>query len=284
MFRNIIFVIATVLISHSLSAQFAWVDPPVPDVTQELTVYVDVAQDPDCSNLASSTGPLYMWTWMPAGPAFTDGNGTWDNSNEEMVLTHEGGTLYSITFIPTDFYGVDADAVYENGISFLAKEKDGGGGGDCADGGGEFKTSDINLTIPSPFASVRKVFSVPDLFEDSLYTNQDDIFTLAYNNSVEEKPSMQNIDEAFVYARVLGDNNTLYNVTSLSQVGNNPDLMMTNQGDGKFTFSIVPEEFYSDALPDGVGIKALQFQIITWPLCGSDCAVDGEFLYPYACQ
>ena len=123
MFRNIFSIVIALFISQFAVAQFAWVDPPVPDVTQPITLYVDVAQDPDCSNLNSSEGPLYIWTWEPAGPATTDGNGTWDNSNEEMVMTHEGGTLWSITFTPTEFYGVDADLVYETGISFLAKEK-----------------------------------------------------------------------------------------------------------------------------------------------------------------
>ena len=81
-------ILACMLLWGSASAQFAWIDPPVPDVTQEVTIYVDVAQDPDCANLASSEGPLYIWTWEPAGPSIEDGNGNWDASNEALSITH----------------------------------------------------------------------------------------------------------------------------------------------------------------------------------------------------
>lgn len=264
------------------SAQFAWIDPPVPDVTQEVTIYVDVAQDPNCNNLGSTEGPLYIWTWMPGDPAIPDGNGTWGSSNEALAMTNEGGTLWSFTMIPTEFYGVDADEVYESGISLLAKEKDGGGGGDCSEGGGEFKTSDIELDVPSPFATVRKVFSIPDLYEDSLYVEASDVFTLKYNNSIEEKPTMQNLSEVYVYPRGFDTDGNQYIVTPLGQVGNNPNLRMRDLGNGEFSFTIIPELFFGNLPPDAT-LEYMQFQIISWPLCGSDCAVDGEFIYPFAC-
>ena len=106
-----------------------------------------------------------------------------------------------------------------------------------------------------------------------MFSRVDDVFTLTYDNNIEEKPTMQNLEEAFVYPRVVGDDGSLYTVTSLSQVGNNPELRMATEGDGVFTFTVIPETFYQAALPDGVNIKTLQFQIIKWPLCGSDCAV-----------
>lgn len=266
------------------NAQFAWFEPAVPDVTQEVTIYIDTSQDPDCSSLTGNTEQLYLWTWMPAGPNIADGNGTWGSSNEEMALTNVDGDLWSFTMIPTEFYGLDADAVYENGFSFLAKRKDGGGGGDCsAETGGEFKTSDVNLPIPSPFATTKKVFSIPEPVDDSLYISREDIFSIVYDNNLEEKATMLGVSNMWVYLRFVGSDGNTYNYASLSQIGNTPELEMTTSGNGKYYFSIIPKIMSSNVLPEGVELETIRCQLVTWPLCGSDCAVEGEFQFTYKC-
>ncbi len=270
--------------TQSLEAQFYWLDPPAPDVTQETTIYIDVSQDPDCATLTESEGPLYVWTWEPAEPTLEDGNGTWSNSNEGLLMEQVEGTIWKITMIPTEFYGVDADEIYDTGISLLAKEKDGGSGGDCAAGGTEFKTSDIEIEVPNPFAGKRKVYSIPDLVNDSLYVAKDDVFTLYYDNTVEEKESLQNVDNMFVYARFIGDDGGQYNYTFLTQVADTPELEMSHDGNGIFSYTIIPEDFAAAILPEGVSPSTLRFQLITAPFCGFDCAVEGEFFYHFACE
>ncbi len=281
---QIISVLALLLFGMNLQAQFAWIDPPEPDVREEVTIYVDVAQDPDCQKLASSEGPMYLWTWNPSDPNIPDGNGAWNNSNEALLMTHEGGTVWSFTYIPAEFYNVDNfKEIYDTGLSFLVKEKDGGAGGDCSAEGDEFKTSDINLSVPSPF--VEPVFSIPSLVGDTaVFSRPDDIFTLVYDNRLEEKITMQNADELWVYARAFDADDNQYIATSLGQLGTNPSLQMVTDGSGIFTFSVIPDELFAAVIPDGVDIRTLQFQIVKLPLCGSDCAVDGEFLYNFACD
>lgn len=267
------------------TGQFAWFEPAVPDVTQEVTIYVDTSQDPDCASLSGNMEQLYLWTWMPSDPAIVDGNGTWGNSNEVMAMTNVEADLWSFTMIPTEFYGLDADAIYENGFSFLAKRKDGGGGGDCsAETGTEFKTSDVTLAIPSPFSATKKVFSVPEVVDDSLYISRGDVFSIVYDNNLEEKATMIGASSVWVYLRFVGDDGNTYNYASLSQIGNTPELEMTTPGNGKFYFSILPSEMAASVLPVGIELETIRCQLVTIPLCGSDCAVDGEFQFTYKCS
>jgi len=261
----------------------AWIVPATPDVEDSVYIYVDVSQDPNCDILVGSMGPMYLWTWSPAQP--DSKIGTWNNSGDDARLEQVDGNIWRIGMIPTEFYDVDPEEVYEKGLCFLVKKNDGGTGGDCSAAGGDFKTTDIHLDVPSPFALERKVYSFPDVVSaDTLYTRLDDVFTLFYDNSIEEKLTMQNVEDVFAYIRVTGDNGQTYNVSPLSQVGNNPDLQLRNEGDGIFSFRIIPEEFLVDVLPVGVRPARLRFQLITWPLCGTDCAVDGDFFYVIGCE
>ncbi len=262
---------------------FAWIVPAKPDVTDSVTIFIDVSKDPTCSSLIGTEEPLYMWAWGPSEPV--PGNGDWNASNEAMKFKHVDGSIYSMTVIPTEFYNVDAATLYDRGLCFLAKQKDGGSGGDCAQGGEEFKTNDAHVVVQLPEDAVRKVFSFPDIIElDTVYSRTDDLFTLYYDQTIEEKETMQNVDNIWIYFRVVGDNGTTYKYTSLSKIGDNPELQMTEYESGKYRLSMIPEEWLSDILPEGVQISRLRFQFITLPLCGSDCAVDGDYFFSFKCK
>lgn len=267
-----------------LSAQFYWTVPDEINPEEEVTIFVDVSQDPGCQKLVGITEDLYIWTWEPA--ALT-GNGsfcgTWTSSAETAKVKHEGGDIYSITFIPTEFYGVDAATVYEKDISFLLKAKDGGSGADCSATGGEFKTSDIKVEVDPPVTGPRKVFSFPDkVKKDTLAISQSDIFTLIYDNKLEEKPSMIGVTDLYVYARAFTVNGANLRVSALKDVGNNPRLAMTSVGNGIFRFPFVPEMLFD--VPAGDRIATLRLQIIRKNLATSSDAVDGEFLFELKCE
>ncbi len=260
----------------------AWLVPATPDVEDSVYIYIDVSQDPNCDILVGDPGPFYIWTWSPVQP--DDNIGTWNNSGDNAALEQVDGNIWRFGMIPTEFYGVEAEEIYDKGFCFLIKKSDGGTGGDCSAAGGDFKTTDIFLNVPSPFVFERKVYSFPDVVaDDTLYTQLDDVFTVFYNNNIEEKPTMQNVENIFAYMRVIGDDGQTYNVSSLSQVGNNPALELVNDGTGIFSLTMIPEEFLADVLPAGVSPARLRFQLITWPLCGSDCAVDGDFYFVIGC-
>ncbi len=70
---------------------------------------------------------IYLWAWS-SDLNFTNerdapNNGTWSNSNEAHKLTNMGNGTYTITFVPTEFYGRTGIG----SIGFLVKAKDGTG-------------------------------------------------------------------------------------------------------------------------------------------------------------
>ncbi|WP_370087815.1 hypothetical protein [Ekhidna sp.] len=241
---------------------------------EEITLTIDISQG-DCQSIVDSDGPLYMWTWMPAGPAIDGGNGEWSNSNDALELTKTGDNLWSYTMVPTEFYGVEADVVYANGFSLLVKEKDGGGGGDCSATGGEFKTSDYTLAVAPPFTSA-KLFALPK----AVFTN--DVFSFHYDNTLETKETMQNLEEIYVYAAAIAGG-VEYPISDMSEVGNNDDLKMTSLGDGKFVLSFVPNVFFTD-VPAEQSIEQLLFIVRKKDMLSDDDRVEEDAYFDMGCE
>lgn len=280
--KKITFAFALILFAFGgLNAQKAWIDPPtITDVNDSVTVYVDISKC-DCQRLLNTVDDVFMWSWNPADPV--PGNGDWTASNPDMIMTPQGNNIWSKTIHPGDFYGVaNAQPFYDNGISFLAKLSDGTGlgGGGCD----EDKTEDLNITIDPPFVPQQKVIAFPAAdATDSLYIRNNDIFTIKYDNTIEDKVSMQNATDLYVYARCSTSTGTEIKVANLNQVGNTPELQMTNNGDGTFTFMIIPERLFGTA-GSGNSITSMRFQIMKPVLQNSDDAVDGIFEYFFRCN
>ncbi len=218
---------------------------------EPIKITIDISQG-ECDRLVGSapTESLYLWTWMPAGPAIDGGNGSWESSNEALKLTYEAVNIYSYTLTPTEFYGVEADAVYANGFSMLVKKKSGvgGGGGGCD----EDKTSDFHLDVVAPFVS-KKVFLFPEI------VFQDDFMTFLYDETLETKASMQNLSEYYVYASAVDTDGGVYEVSPTNEVGDNPKLKLKDKGNGKFGITVVPKTFFS--VPDGKTILNVYFTV-----------------------
>jgi hypothetical protein len=260
--------------------QKVWTEPAVvTSPTDSVKIYIDLTQM-DCSKLVGFAGPLYMWSWMPAEPV--GGNGAWSASNTDHAFVNESPDIWSITILPTDFYGVSAQDVYDNDIFFLAKALDGGGGGDCSAAGNEWKTEDLSVEVDPPGALVRKVFTFPDVVEgDSLSIRQNDIFTLRYDNKLEEKISMQDASDLYVYARAYDTEGTEYRPSAIAQVANHPELKMTQDGEN-YTWSIWPEKVFN--IPVGKTLDYVSLQIMKPNLVNSDDAVDGLWVYHFRCN
>lgn len=261
-------------------AQKVWTEPAVvTDPTDSVKIYIDLTKM-DCSKLVGYAGPLYIWSWKPADPV--GGNGQWSASNTDHAFVNESPDIWSITILPTDFYGVSAQDVYDNDIFFLAKALDGGGGGDCSAAGNEWKTEDLSVEVNPPGPLVRKVYSFPDVQDgDSVALKQDDIFTLLYDNSQETKVSMINPGALSVYARAYDTDGTEYKPSTISQVGSNPDLSMTQSGT-LYTWSIWPEKVFN--IPQGKTLDYVRLQIMKPNLQSSDDAVDGLYEFHFRCN
>ncbi len=261
-------------------AQKVWTDPVVvTDPAAPVKIYIDLTKM-DCSKLVGFAGPLYIWTWMPGDPV--GGNGAWTASNLDHTWTNESPDIWSITITPTDYYGVSAQAVFDSDIFFLAKALDGGGGGDCSAAGNEWKTEDLSVEVNPPGALIRKVASFPDVQDgDSVWLRQDDAFTLLYDNALEEKVSMQNPGDLFVYARAYDTDGTEYKPSTISQVRNNPALKMVQVGD-KYHWSIWPAKLFN--IPANKTLDFVRLQIMKPNLVTSNDAVDGYWEYFFRCN
>ena len=94
-----------------------------PDPFQEDEMITITASDVNPS--AWGVTDIYLWAWSSAAGVEQDApnNGTWSNSNEAHKLTNNGNGTYSISFVPSQFYGrSDLET-----IGFLVKAKDGSG-------------------------------------------------------------------------------------------------------------------------------------------------------------
>lgn len=223
---------------------------------------------------------MYIWTWSPAeheaGHPLSNGTGSqaWKSSNEALKMTKEDDGIYSYVLTPTEFYEVDAAIVYDKDIKLLVKPKDGGGYGDP-----DVKTEDLVIIVDPPVGPVAKieVFPAPYL-EDTLLIKQDDVFTITYNNTVEEKVSMQGVTDLYLYAQAFDENETRYSLASnAKRVGDFPQLQMQNLGNGIFRKGIVPERFFT--IPDGVNIVRMEFIIVKPNLVNSDDTVEEQLIY-----
>lgn len=266
--------------ASGVNAQAVWTEPATdinPDDT--LTIFVDLTQT-DCDKLVGDPGPLYIWTWMPNDPAV--GNGDWSNSNPDLEMTNVDPDIWSFKMVPTEFYNTSASDVFDKDISFLVKAADGGSGGDCSAAGAEFKTEDLKVEVDPPTGGVLKVAPFPTgLTEDSVNVTQKDVFTLVYNNAVEDKATMQNPGDLWVYAQAWDTEGTLYRPTAITQVSTNPDLKMTKDGD-IYRWMVQPERVFD--IPTGKTLDYVQLQIFKTVVANSDDTVDGTFTYYFRCN
>lgn len=92
---------ATSLASTKVGTPKVWTVPAVWTADEEVTFYYDV------TDVGFPEGAdLYLWAWNPSEP--DAGNG--DNSSDFARLTYRGDNIYTITMVPTEYFGVDKSA------------------------------------------------------------------------------------------------------------------------------------------------------------------------------
>ncbi len=280
--KHILLAFALILASATgLSAQKVWTEPETDiNPSDTLKIYIDLTQM-DCDILVGTTDPLYIWSWMPADPV--NGNGSWNSSNTDNQWEDLGNDVYRFTMIPTEFYGVDAQTVYDEDIFFLAKKLDGGSGGDCSSATGtEDKTEDLTIAVDPPAGGEVKVYPFPSFADgDSMALTQKDVFTVLYDNSLEDKTSMVNPGDLYVYATAFDLNGNTYRPATIAQVGSTPSLKMTQEG-SLYWWMIQPERLFN--IPNGEVLDRVELQIVKPVIVNSDDTVDGTFNFFFRCN
>lgn len=259
MLKHLLSMSAVAVLASTALAQKAYVLPSPTDANSEMTLYIDMSQSEDGIQNnglkaileAHPDTTVYLWTWEPAGPA--SGNGDWDNSADHQELTKVGDMLYSMTFIPTEYYGVDGPQLFSLGISCLAKLKNGG-----AMDGFEFeaKSEDMHVDIVPQLCSVRMCI-FPELRE------ADDFLSITYDNTQETYEGLQDMgsDECYLYLLGKVDLFTSYEYAALVDVTSHPELQMTDLGDGRFRMTFIPEDLFEGIIGEGESLSELWYYV-----------------------
>ena len=224
---------------------------------EEVTLTFDISQSESFGLKtileANPDLPVYIWTWTPSDPVGT--NGSWNNSNDDLQLVHQGGLTYTLTFVPSQFY-TDASGLYSQGISCLAKLKDGAPYPGLEDFG-EAKTEDFNVGV------------LPKLCEEKMCVfpetrRADDFVSMTYNNNLDVDLTDLENDEVYLQVKARGTDGQYYALAADADVTNTPELRMTPVPDkpGFYRLVILPEEFFEGIVPEGLGILSL----ICYPL------------------
>lgn len=261
--KKIFSVFIALVASITAFSQAAYIQPSPTGKNDTITLYINVAQTTDgtMNNALSAMlsdhpeDTVYLWTWQPAGPVA--GNGDWTNSNSAMAMTKVGEKLYSLRFKPTSFYGVDATTFFTNGISCLAKLRN--GNAYTGEYNGEAKTEDLHINIiPKLCDELYCVF--PEL------AKTDDYLSVTYDNTLETNPDLQNLGDDDVYLFLRAEQSTFvaFNYADPALVTTLPQLKMKAIGDGKFRLTFIPSDFFAESgvLPEGFDLKKLKFYVL----------------------
>jgi hypothetical protein len=98
---------------------------------------------------------------------------------------------------------------------------------------------------------------------------------------MEEKASMKGVKDLYVFVQGIGTDGLTYQIASILQTGNKPELAMKEKATGIFTYQLRPQVFFP-TLPAGVKIKTLRCQIVRKDIGSSDDTVDGTYLFHFS--
>jgi hypothetical protein len=249
--------VATIFVGTQASAQALTLLPTPTGPNDEVTLTIDISQSESFALKpileANPDLPVFLWTWSPSDPVV--GNGNWDNSNDALQLTKQSDLIYTLTFTPSLFYA-NIGNLYSNGISCLAKLKNGGPFAGFEDYG-EAKTEDFNIVV------------LPKLCEEKMCVfpetrRPDDFVSMTYNNNLDVDLTDLENDEVYLQVKARATDGQYYALAADADVPNTPELRMTPVPDkpGFYRLVILPEEFFEGIVPEGLGILSM----ICYPL------------------
>lgn len=284
--KIILLYLGTLCSMHVFSQAAYLADPENFDPESEIKIMIDTKlldaslEHVQGLNEAISNGEdMFIWTWKPnehgEGHPLVNGIGAqaWKNSNDALKMTNEGDGIFSFSMVPTEFYEVDAQTVYDEDFSLLIKPKDGGGYGDP-----DIKSEDLKIVVNPPAGPIVKIKSFPSaigsgLEGDTLGTDQLDVFSLIYDNAGETKESLKGVDDLYIYPEVVLKGGEILKIAgNAKKVADFPELQMKSDGDGVFIISFIPQYFFK--LSENQSIESMQFTITRPNLVNSDDVVD----------
>lgn len=86
--------------------QRIWTSPVIYNYDEQVTWYFDLNNADDGIKEVLDDATLALWTWGPSNPGDGHIGGGYSYPQEELLLTHRGNYIYSITLTPTVLYNV----------------------------------------------------------------------------------------------------------------------------------------------------------------------------------
>lgn len=227
-------------------SQSVTTDPPSFTPDDEVTITFDLSN----SSLANYADDLYLWTWIlnddltPKGPDAPTNVNPAGAGQEAAKLNRssENPDIYTITFVPKDFFGVSSTEIPTIGV--IAKGRDWGDG----------QTQNFYLDLlPPVFASpVVRIF--PTQF------TSEDIVTIFYDANLEEDAAMKAAGDYYLYVTIEGTdvNGGLLDPDDyLLPIDSNTKL--TSIGNGRYRITFIPDRFF--ALNAGDSITKILYRV-----------------------
>ena len=226
--------------------------PTPTGLNDEVTLTIDVSKSEENALKAILEAnpelPVYIWTWSPSDPV--GGNGSWDNSSESMLLTKQSDLVYTLTFTPTQFYS-NVASLYSNGISCLAKLKNGGTFAGFEELG-EAKTEDFNIPI------------LPKLCEEEMCIfpegrRSDDYISVTYNSNLDDDLQFSEGEDIYLQIRGRASNGDFYTLAEDADIANAPELKMTpvENKDGFYRLIFLPDQLFEGIIPSEFDIISM---------------------------
>ena len=251
--KKIFFTLITVAFSYLAFAQncgqaVVTTDPAVFTAEDEVKLMVDVS---GCPALMSQSD-IYLWMFIPDGPGpdGVGGNGDFcGGSNPKLKMTKEGDGKYSFVFTPTELFNTTAAGIGSR-IGIIPKAF-----AACKTAGDQ--TVDLFLPV-DPLVFVEKENRV---FPSNIVA--DDIVTIYFNKNLATNEAMKSVSEFYVYTGVNGTDASgndfgFVEKTSWGEVGNKAELKMKDEGNGKYSLTFIPNQFFP--INNGDKIKAINYK------------------------
>lgn len=249
------FLFGALLFGHgSMQAQALSLNKNPLRLDEEVTLTIDVnkSESGGLKPILETNGdlPVYIWTWNPSGPVGGNGD-AWENSNPNLVLVKESSLVYSLTFVPQDFYE-DASQLYSNGISCLAKLKN-GNDPQFVDTYGEAKTEDFHISVLPPLCEDR-ICVFPEIRRDN------DFVSITYNAEADTTGLVvgEN-DEVYLQVRARDTEGNTMTLATDEELPNVPELRMNPVPDdpGKYRLVFLPEQLFASTLAEGADVDLI---------------------------
>lgn len=231
------------------SAQTVTFDPVEFTAEDQVTMTIDMTG----TNLDKSkySGSIYTWFFIMEGcssgcDAPSNENPAGDLAEPARLIPTGTENVYTLTFVATALFNKTPGEILK--IGFLFKGKD------WSDG----QTSDMSVdVVPLEFVPV-PLRTFPANFE------QTDVVTFYFDQTHKDVNStMAALTEVYMYTDVTLTDDTFIQLVSWDDVGNTPSQMFTSEGDGIFTLTMVPFDFYQ--LEAGQEIKSIKIHLRSGP-------------------